>query len=90
VLVLFFQTEIVVHEIGHAIGLYHEQMRADRDDYVTINYQNIKPGFNSEFEKLPKTGYNDYGKPYDYESIMHYGKTVWLARLNRFIIHIYW
>lgn len=34
----------VMHELVHTLGFYHEQSRADRDHYVTINYSNIKPG----------------------------------------------
>ncbi|KAH3795441.1 hypothetical protein DPMN_148992 [Dreissena polymorpha] len=65
---------IVLHEIGHAIGLYHEQMRADRDNYLTVNYEYINPENHKEFDKLPAGEYLDFNKSYDYRSIMHYGK----------------
>lgn len=52
-------------------GFWHEQNRADRDAYVTINYNNIIPGNSQWFDKITKNV--DYqGFPYDYNSIMHY------------------
>lgn len=60
----------VIHEIGHALGLWHEHTRLDRDSYITVNWKNIKRGKEHNFEKHRFNGM-PLG-PYDYGSIMHY------------------
>lgn len=34
----------VIHEMMHGLGFFHEQNRSDRDDYVYINWNNVRPG----------------------------------------------
>lgn len=63
-----------IHELMHAIGIFHEQSRADRDDFVTVHWENIQKGYENNFEKR---SLNDttYAFEYDYDSIMHYGRS---------------
>ena len=62
----------IQHEMMHALGFFHEQSRPDRDDYVTINFDNIRNGTEGNFEK--STNVNSRSSPYDYGSVMHYGE----------------
>lgn len=66
---------IMAHELGHALGYWHEQSRVDRDLYVQVNYDNVQgdecPGgpfsHNFDIELFASV----YG-PYDFDSVMHY------------------
>ena len=60
----------VVHEIGHAAGLFHEQTRDDRNDHVNVLPQNMDKRFTFNFARTFDAS-DDLGH-YDYGSIMHY------------------
>ncbi len=62
-----------IHEIGHSVGLWHEQSREDRDLFVTIHWENIQAGREHNFNQHIADG-DDVGA-YDYGSIMHYERT---------------
>ncbi|XP_014300074.2 dorsal-ventral patterning protein tolloid-like [Microplitis demolitor] len=62
----------VIHELGHAIGFYHEHNRPDRDDYVEINYGIIDKGSEYNYKKVSARNVDTLNQSYDYFSIMHY------------------
>ncbi|CAJ1059681.1 meprin A subunit beta-like isoform X1 [Xyrichtys novacula] len=65
----------VEHEFLHALGFWHEQSRADRDDYVQIMWDRIEPGKEHNFKTRDDTVSSALGVPYDYGSVMHYSKS---------------
>jgi hypothetical protein len=65
---------IILHELMHALGFFHEQARADRDRYVKVNFENIDKDEFLQFDKYSLRKIRHLGVAYDYESVMHYYK----------------
>lgn len=57
-----------IHEIGHAIGLWHEQCRNERDQFIRMRFENVNPACIHNFDKYPQAGKES--SPYDYASAM--------------------
>ncbi|KFM59925.1 Tolloid-like protein 1, partial [Stegodyphus mimosarum] len=72
---------IVVHELGHVVGFWHEHTRPDRDKHVQIISRNIVAGQEYNFNKLTDEEVNSLGLNYDYESIMHYARNTFSRSL---------
>ena len=51
-------------------GYLHEQSRSDRDEYVTINWNNMNSAYESAFAICLSCDLQD--TEYDYQSVMHY------------------
>ena len=72
---------IPYHEMMHTLGFVHEQTRPDRDRFIDLKEENIKPGYEGDFSKrphgddayFPEGSVNAMNTPYDMGSLMHYG-----------------
>ncbi|HKQ73921.1 MAG TPA: M12 family metallopeptidase [Blastocatellia bacterium] len=70
---------IIMHELLHCLGFYHEQSRPDRDNFITINCGNIRGDSGDckstqamvDFNKQDDASVYGY---YDYDSLMHYSQ----------------
>ena len=66
---------IIIHELGHTVGLWHEHCRDDRDQWVEVDWTNIEDGCEENFKQRwidqAPAQTEDIGG-YDFGSIMHY------------------
>ncbi|XP_057309153.1 zinc metalloproteinase nas-4-like [Hydractinia symbiolongicarpus] len=64
---------VIVHEMLHALGFFHEHQRPDRNDYIEILWDNLQTSVWKQFI-IHSNVATTLDLPYDYYSIMHYGK----------------
>ncbi|KAF3686989.1 Low choriolytic enzyme [Channa argus] len=76
---------IIQHELLHALGFNHEQTRSDRDQHVRILLENVIPGMEHNFRKIQTI---NLGTPYDYNSVMHYGRFAFSSNREPTIVPI--
>ncbi|XP_042150219.1 blastula protease 10-like [Ixodes scapularis] len=65
-------TQVVIHELGHAVGFFHEQSRSDRDSSVLILWENVPRDTYSQFTHTYDINYD---VPYDVTSVMQYSQS---------------
>ncbi|XP_036320130.1 seminal metalloprotease 1-like [Rhagoletis pomonella] len=67
-----FRLGTIVHEFLHTLGFFHMQSAANRDEYVRIATENIRPGKEKSFKKYEEGFVDDFDEEYDYGSVLHY------------------
>ncbi len=60
------------HELGHLLGFTHEHQRPDRDGYITVRWNWIRPEAAGQYSLVENSLYEAESYPYDYRSVMHY------------------
>jgi Astacin (Peptidase family M12A) len=61
----------VIHELLHCLGFLHMHTAPDRDEYITVNWENIRDDAKLNFKPFV-THATMFETEYDYDSITHY------------------
>lgn len=87
------------HEFGHALGLQHEQSRADVTEFMYVNYYNLDIKLQGSLDQNTKQAWFQASRcsrdqtlnlpiPYDYLSIMQYGASDFAAEDARIVYSV--
>ncbi|CAH0391522.1 unnamed protein product [Bemisia tabaci] len=73
----YWQTGVILHELGHVLGLQDEALRPDRDATISVAQKNIySESLKRKFDKIPTEKFNFLGQPFDPDSIMMWPKNM--------------
>ncbi|XP_076031211.1 low choriolytic enzyme-like [Oratosquilla oratoria] len=70
------------HELVHALGFQHEHNRPDRDVYIDVLWEHVER--RHPFRK--RKSFVTPGIPYDYSSVMHYGRYTFSTSKNQTLV----
>ena len=73
------------HETLHTIGISHEHIRSDRDNYIKVKdyaLRRDKPKYIHNYRKLDRWRWIDSGHPFDLRSVLNYSGTKYMTTLS--------
>jgi hypothetical protein len=72
------EKNVILHELMHALGFYHEHSRYDRDKFIEVDFGKVESlGLKrSDFEIKDNSTATVHNTMYDFNSVMHYPATL--------------
>lgn len=59
----------MMHEMMHALGIHHMHNSVDRDNYISVHLENVRPSSHKNFKIVNDSSHET---PYDLRSATHY------------------
>lgn len=84
-----FRFFTIVHEFIHALGFHHMQNSFDRDQYIRVNWENVRPESVDSFALRPNTQITHFNVPYDIGSVMGYSRSAFSVNGRETMTPIY-